>query len=67
MSFLGNPCPCGYFLDYINDEENIKICKECGRIEENKYGYWSCTKRGDKEDGTNHPEYKRRLMEHILK
>lgn len=47
MTFLGNPCDCGYFLDYINDEEDVLLCSRCHyRKEKLPEGYWRCTNKG---------------------
>lgn len=67
MSFLGHPCYCGYFLDFVNDKETILVCAKCDcRKEKRPEGYWVCTQRGHTEDGSLHPNKLRKLMEDIL-
>lgn len=38
MSFLGEPCPCGWAF---SETENGFECERCGRDKVNKGGYWS--------------------------
>jgi hypothetical protein len=42
--FLGNPCPCGWALDDIDEE--TQECEKCGRRVERRDGYSVVVRRG---------------------
>lgn len=41
MSFLSHPCPCGWALSDLNEEETLRGCDRCGLVYQKANGYWS--------------------------
>jgi hypothetical protein len=44
VCFIGNPCPCGWALDEI--DEDTKKCEKCGRTVKRYKGFWVVTDDG---------------------
>lgn len=53
MSFLGNPCPCGWALDQMNEEDTLRKCARCGITYSKTNGYWSVIETNFEQIGTD--------------